>query len=143
MSIGALKAHAFGGGQTVASVVDMFIVVVSYSFGLGLLFLGTSVINPSELWVDLLIALPLIAGIHLLANVLAGAYGHVWGHASTNEAMRVVVANACALLSIAGLNLLLRQTGVGVDGDLVIIPWSVIAVGGLLSMLLMGIVRFR
>jgi FlaA1/EpsC-like NDP-sugar epimerase len=75
-----------------------------------------------------------------VANIVAGAYGHVWEHASTDEAMRVVFANAAAGALVLALSYLLKE--VGSEGKLVI-PVAVVVVGSFLSLAGMGAVRFR
>ncbi|MFV2070559.1 MAG: nucleoside-diphosphate sugar epimerase/dehydratase, partial [Pirellulales bacterium] len=88
-------------------------------------------------WIDLATALPFIVAIHLISNALAGAYGRVWEYASTNEAVRLVAANGGASATILVLAWVVRdQIGV-------VIPFSTLVVGGLLSFLIMGLVRFR
>ena len=119
------------------AAVDVFVVVAAYTLGLALRMLDPLVIDPTELWSNLAIAMPVIVVIHLSTNVLAGAYGHVWEHASTNEAGRVLIANAAASVTLILLNWWIRQLG-----DF-LIPYSVLVVGGLVSLFAMGLVRFR
>lgn len=117
--------------------VDVFLVLAAYTLGLGFRMLDPMVGDPRVFWIDLAIAMPAIVGIHLLANVLAGAYGHVWEHASADEAGQVVVANAIAGGVVLSLALIMR-------GQLeMVIPYSVIVVGAGLSLSGMGLVRFR
>lgn len=119
------------------AVVDLFVVVAAYTFGLGLRMIDPLVGDSTGFWGDLALAMPVIAAIHLVANVVSGTYGHVWEHASTSEAMRVVVANTTASALLIGLNWLVRQ------GGEFLVPYSVLVVGGLVSLLAMGLVRFR
>lgn len=119
------------------AAVDVFVVVAAYTLGLALRMLDPLVVDPTELWSNLAIAMPVIVVIHLSTNVLAGAYGHVWEHASTNEAGRVLIANAAASGTLILLNWWIRQLG-----DF-LIPYSVLVVGGLVSLFAMGLVRFR
>ena len=119
------------------AAVDIFVVVAAYTLGLALRMLDPLVGQSTELWWNLALATPAILVIHLLANVLAGAYGHVWEHASTTEAGRVLVANVAASGILVIANWVIRQTGE------FLIPFSVLIVGGLLSVFAMGLVRFR
>ncbi|HJQ77219.1 MAG TPA: nucleoside-diphosphate sugar epimerase/dehydratase [Acidimicrobiia bacterium] len=121
------------------AITDLFIVVASYTLGLGLRMLDPLVGDSPNLWVDLARAMPVIVLVHLAANVLCGAYGHVWEHASTSEAARVVVANAAAGAVVVGGNFALRAA----TGGEVVIPWLTIVVGPLISLYAMGLVRFR
>ena len=121
------------------AALDIFIVVAVYTLGLAVRMLDTSIVDGGDLWLDLGKAMPVIIVVHLLANVAAGAYGHVWEHASTSEAARVVVANTAASVVLVVANSFLRATG----SELVVIPWTVFAIGGLLSLFGMGMVRFR
>jgi FlaA1/EpsC-like NDP-sugar epimerase len=121
------------------ATLDIFVVIAAYTLGLAVRMLDPLVSETTDLWSDLVIAMPLIVGIHMLANVVAGAYGHVWEHASTSEAARVVVANAGASAVLVFANLLVRAF----DPEFLLIPWSVFVVGGLVSLFAMGMVRFR
>ncbi len=121
------------------AAMDVFIVVAVYTLGLAVRMLDSSIVDGGELWIDLAMAMPVIVMVHLLANVAAGAYGHVWEHASTSEAARVVVANTSAAVVLVSANSLLRAIG----SEVVVIPWTVFAIGGLLSLFAMGMVRFR
>lgn len=119
------------------AIVDVFIVVTSYSVGLGLRMLDPLVQETQPFWLDLAMAMPVIVLVHVVANVVAGAYGHVWEYASTSEATRVALANAAAVALVFVLSWLARTE------IAVLLPYSVVVVGGLLSLLGMGLVRFR
>jgi FlaA1/EpsC-like NDP-sugar epimerase len=119
------------------AVLDVFVVVAAYTLGLALRMLDPLVGEAAEFWSDLAMAMPVIVVVHLLANIAAGGYGHVWEHASTSEAVRVVIANVGAGVLLVAGNLWARHT------DLLLIPWSVPVVGGLVSLFAMGMVRFR
>jgi FlaA1/EpsC-like NDP-sugar epimerase len=119
------------------AAIDFVVIVAAYSIGLGLRMLDPLVGNPGEFWLELLIALPFIALIHLTANALAGAYGHVWEYASLSEAVRLMIANGAASAVVLSLALLVR-------GPLgLVVPVGTLVMGSLLSLLLMGLVRFR
>ena len=119
------------------AAVDVLIVVAAYTVGLGLRMLDAGIGDVRVFWIDLAMALPFIVAIHLVANALAGAYGRVWEYASTSEALGLVAANGGASASILVLGWAVRdQIGI-------VIPFSTLVVGGLLSFLMMGLVRFR
>jgi len=119
------------------AAVDLVVVVAAYAIGLALRMLDTVGADTSAYWVDLARAMPVIIAVHLLANALAGAYGHVWEYASMSEALRLMVANAGASMAIVAMVLVWREPlGLSMSvGSLVI--------GGFMSLLLMGLVRFR
>lgn len=120
------------------AALDVFVVVAAYNLGLGLRMLDSGIGDPSGLWADLALVMPLIVVVHLVANIASGAYGHVWEHASTSEAARVVIANLAASFVVLAGNLVARTY----DPDFVV-PLSVIVIGGLVSLFAMGLVRFR
>jgi len=154
VSSGATNGNTLGRGQSIAAAasrvrvdiafaaMDIFVVVASYSLGLGLRSLDEAVGDVPGLWADLLIAMPVIVLVHIVANIVAGAYGHVWEHASTNEALRVVLANGFAVAIVFSLNLLMRILDDGLEDEFVV-PLTAIVIGGLVSLLAMGMVRFR
>jgi FlaA1/EpsC-like NDP-sugar epimerase len=118
------------------AVVDIFIIVAAYTFGMAVRMLDPGVEAGRAFWVDLALAMPVIVMVHLVANVLAGAYGHVWEHASTDEAVQVVLANVVSGAVLLTLAWFTR------DFD-VVVPFAVIIVGAGLSLAGMGLVRFR
>ena len=120
------------------AALDIFIVITAYTLGLALRMLDQQVDNP-ELWPDLMMAMPIIIVVHLLANMAAGTYGHVWEHASTSEAARVAAANIAASTALFAAVGIMRWG----DWDVVLVPISVLAIGGLVSLFGMGMVRFR
>ena len=120
------------------AIIDVFVVIAAYSVGLGLRSLDSAVTGHSEFWRVLFIAMPVIVLVHLLTNVVAGAYGHVWEHASTSEALRVVAASGVATGVLLLTSRLVRQPA----PDFVV-PYAVIVIGGLLSLMAMGMIRFR
>jgi len=124
------------------AVVDVVVVISAYTMGLAVRMIDPGVESDSGLWNDLVTALPVIVGLHLVTNVLAGTYGHVWEHASTTEAVRVALANGSATAILFFLSWLVREpTGLFDPG--VLVPYSVVVMGGLLSLLTMGLIRFR
>jgi uncharacterized membrane protein len=61
----------------------------------------------------------------------------VWEHASIAEAFRVALANVAAAATLLFISYLAQAS------ETLIIPYSVIVLGGLLSLFGMGLVRFR
>lgn len=120
------------------AALDVFVVIAAYNLGLGLRMLDSDIGDPSGLWANLALVMPLIVLVHLVANIASGAYGHVWEHASTSEAARVVIANLAASVVVLAGNWVARIY----DPDFVV-PLSVIVIGGLVSLFAMGLVRFR
>jgi len=123
------------------AVVDLFVVASAYFLALGFRMLDRivdpSLEDPSTYFRNLALALPIIAVVHLIYNVWAGAYGHVWEHASIAEAFRVALANVAAAATLLFISYLAQAS------ETLIIPYSVIVLGGLLSLFGMGLVRFR
>ncbi len=118
------------------AIVDVFIIVAAYTFGLAVRMLDPGVDTGREFWVDLAMAMSVIVIVHLVANVLAGAYGHVWEYASTDEAVQVVLANVVSGAVLLTLSWFARQFGI-------VVPYAVVVVGAGLTLAGMGLVRFR
>lgn len=116
--------------------VDLLVVAMSYLAGLALRMLDSAVDDPVSYWDDLFVVLPFIAVTYVIANMLAGAYGHVWEHASMSEALRVATANTVATLAVLGGTWVARRWDI-------VVPVATVVLGGLFSLLLMGLVRFR
>lgn len=120
------------------ATIDVLVVVAAYTLGLALRMLDPLVSDPLSYWGDLFSwAMLAIVAIHLATNAMAGAYGHVWEHASMNEAVRVVAANAVATSLVLFGSVGARETLA------VTIPVSAVVLGGFFSMLFMGLIRFR
>jgi FlaA1/EpsC-like NDP-sugar epimerase len=121
--------------------VDAMVIAFAYMSALGLLSLDQELAG--VWWARVAVALPVIIGVHLLANVAMGAYGHVWEYASISEARRVIAASFWA-----GSVLLLATLALG-DFDIVEgpgdrpVPLSVLVLGSLISLGFLGAVRFR
>lgn len=117
--------------------IDVFIVVAAYTVALALRMLDPDVNDPVGYFKSLAVLMPVIVLIHLTANVIAGAYGHVWEHASMDEAKKVVLANVGAGLTVLVLTRFLQVT---VADNLTV---SIAVIGAFLSLGGMGLVRFR
>ncbi|MEX2250742.1 MAG: nucleoside-diphosphate sugar epimerase/dehydratase [Acidimicrobiia bacterium] len=118
--------------------IDIFIVIAAYSIAMAIRMLDPGIADPRSYFSDLAKLMPLIIVTHIVANVIAGAYGHVWEHASTDEAMKVVVANAAAGTLVLVVSYYLEFSHI----DLVL-PVGVVVMGALFSLAGMGLVRFR
>jgi FlaA1/EpsC-like NDP-sugar epimerase len=123
--------------DVVFAAVDVTIIMGAYTFALAFRMLDPMVGDVRKFWVHLAITLPAIVFIHLAANVVAGAYGHIWEHASTDEARQVVVANAMAGTLILGMGWYVR------DAFEIVVPFGVLLIGAFLTLAAMGLVRFR
>ena len=134
LSVAASRLRA----DLVFAFIDVFVVVAAYTVGLALRMLDPGVDHPLVYWSTLFIALPVIVAVHIAANAMAGAYGHVWEHASTDEAIRVILATASASGVLILTSVIVRESGV-----VRIIPYATLVIGGLLTVGLMGLVRFR
>jgi len=119
--------------------IDVFIVIAAYTIALAIRMLEPlGVENPQTFARDFSKLLPIIVLIHIVANMASGAYGHVWEHASTDEAMKVVMAN-----SVAGTVVLALSYGLRTSWFDIVLPVSVVVVGAFLCLAGMGLVRFR
>ena len=122
------------------AIIDLVLVAFAYSTASALRMLDPSVGRADEYWISLFRLLPLIAAVHILANFIVGAYGHVWEFASIGEARLVILANSIASFSIWGLA---GAWDVMNPDRLNPIPLSVLVMGSTFTILGMGAVRFR
>ncbi len=122
----------------VFAFIDVLIIISAYAVALVIRMLDSGVVDPRRYFIDLAIALPLIILIHILANVMSGAYGHVWEHASTEEAMKVVRANVVAGVLVLGTSFILKALP-----NEIVVPITVVVMGSFLTLAGMGLVRFR
>jgi FlaA1/EpsC-like NDP-sugar epimerase len=114
------------------AAIDSFTVVGAYLMALAIRMVDPGV--PERYWTDLLRILPLLVAAHLVANVLAGAYGHVWEHASIAEAKQVLVSNL-GVMAVAGGFVMFQESHP--------VPVTTIVLGALFTTAGMGLVRFR
>ena len=121
------------------AAIDAVIVVFAYMAALVLRFVDLQTISP-KWWQGFLISLPIVMIVHLSANFLFGAYGHVWEYASVEEAMRLVFAALSSAVLLLGGLLAYRTMNGGTDG---LVPIMVLAVGAGFTLAGMGVVRFR
>jgi FlaA1/EpsC-like NDP-sugar epimerase len=119
------------------AIIDSFLIVMAYMTALMLRFLEEG--TPTFWWNNFLVVLPLIVGVHLVANVAFGTYGHVWEYASVAEAVRMVGAAVMAAIVLLTATLTARAV-FDLTGP---IPISVLVIGAMLTLGGMGAVRFR
>lgn len=119
--------------------IDVLVVIGAYTMALALRMLDPLVGDVYSFWMGLMAAMPFIVIVHLLANAVAGAYGHVWEYASVSEATRLAIANFAATGVIVFSNWVARDI-IGID---LVVPYLTLVTGGLLTFLFSGLVRFR
>ena len=112
------------------ALLDVVMVVVAYT---ALLLFRFEFAVPTEYWERFRFFLPVAIAVHLIANRVWGAYGHMWQHASVEEARNLVLAGATAEVVLV--------IGFSFSSDSM--PISVRAVGPLLATALMGAFRFQ
>lgn len=124
--------------DVVFAMVDAAIVVIAYSAALLLRFIDFQGVTP-DWWKGFVLVLPVVIIVHVVANLIFGAYGHVWEFASVEEAMRVVAATATASITLFVGMMTYRE----ISGEVGPVPVMVLAVGALLTLGGMGAARFR
>lgn len=88
---------------------------------------------PSDVWRSVAVWLPFAVAVGLASLWAFGLYGHVWRHASADEARRLLGACGAILLILVGSELMRGQP----------VPWSVVFFGTGLGGFLLGAVRFQ
>jgi FlaA1/EpsC-like NDP-sugar epimerase len=121
------------------AAVDALLVMVAYGAALMLRFVDLPEGVPTRWWESFGLVIPLIVAIHILSNIAFGAYGHVWQFASIAEAVKIVLANICAGATLL-VGLFVFRAVSDESGP---IPIGSLALGALLTVALMGAVRFR
>ena len=124
--------------DSVFAAVDAITVAIAYAAAMVLRFMDVETVA-SGWWRSFFVLLPVIVGTHLVANLLVGAYGHVWELASVEEAMRLVAAAFAAGTLLAGGVYSIAL----VTGGARLMPISVIVLGSTLALGGMGAMRFR
>ena len=112
------------------ALLDAVLLTVAFVTVLVLRFDG---VVPASVWSSVLPWLPFAAGVGVFSLWAFGLYGHVWRHASIDEARRLLDASLSTLLILTGVELL-RGQGV---------PWSLVLLGTGLGAFLLGAVRFQ
>lgn len=118
-------------GDVALAFLDCFLVLTAYT---ALVLLRFELSVPSHFWARLRVFLPVAVLVHLVANRLWGAYGHMWEHASIEEARRLLLAGLTSGAVLFGL--------FAWEGPLRM-PLSVLLMGPLFTSLLLGAVRFQ
>jgi FlaA1/EpsC-like NDP-sugar epimerase len=135
VSSGAARVRA----DIAFAFIDVFIIIGAYTIALAIRLLDPfGVENPQRYFRDFAKVIPLIIVVHIVANMIAGAYGHVWEFASTDEAMKVVIANTGAGILLLGVSYYLKITA-----SELVLPVAVVVIGAFLTLAGMGLVRFR
>jgi len=127
-----LRRRSFSVDTFVLMAVDVISILISFLLALAFRFDGRI---PAVGWQGLVRAMPLIAGVFLISNLLFGLYQHVWRFTSPHEVLMIGLSTiGCTLLLIVGD--LFWTAGRPV-------PISVLALGGLLSYGLFTVARYR
>ena len=111
-------------------LLDAALLAVAYAAVLVLRFDGSV---PASIWGDVLPWLPFAAAVGVTMMWSFGLYGHVWRHASADEARRLLDACLAMLMVLVGIELVRGQS----------VPWSIIVLGTGLGAFLLGAIRFQ
>jgi FlaA1/EpsC-like NDP-sugar epimerase len=114
-------------------LMDIAVAMGAYLVPLVLRFEGRV---PGRYWESYWLFIPLVAAIHVGANLVFRLYGHMWRYASVEEARRVIGAAASAGAVVIVLSEFL-------SADERVLPLSVVVFGAFLSLLGFGAVRFQ
>lgn len=121
------------------AVIDVLLIVLAYVAASVFRMLDPNVVNADRYWRSLVVVLPFVVVIHVLSNLVAGVYGHVWEYASVSEARRVLVGSTIASGVIV-------STAIGWDlthVQLNPVPLGTLVMGATFTIAAMGAVRFR
>lgn len=122
------------------AVVDLFIIVAGYTMATALRMLDVDVTTPWLFWTGLGRVLPILIGVHLIANIVTGTYGHMWEYASISEARKVIISNVAAAGIIVFVVTPLADAAS--EGPRYF-PYGVAVLGSILVLAGMGLIRFR
>jgi FlaA1/EpsC-like NDP-sugar epimerase len=114
-------------------LLDIAVAVVAYLIPLVLRFEGRV---PGVYWGNFWRFMPLVAAVHLGANLVFRLYGHMWRYASVEEARRVIGAATTAGIAV----IILGELG---GGNTRVLPLSVLVFGAFLALLGFGAIRFQ
>jgi FlaA1/EpsC-like NDP-sugar epimerase len=114
-------------------LLDVAVAVVAYLIPLVLRFEGRV---PGFYWENFWQFMPLVAAVHLGANLVFRLYGHMWRYASVEEARRVIGAATTAGIAVIVLGEL-------IGGNTRVLPLSVLVFGAFLALLGFGAIRFQ
>ncbi|WP_051062412.1 polysaccharide biosynthesis protein [Ilumatobacter nonamiensis] len=131
-----VRAWARVAGRTVRMRSDILMVVLDATLALvafaAMLLLRFDGAVPTDRWSNFWEFAPIAVAVVLLSNFAWGLYGQVWKHASLFEARQLVMSGATILTVLVALEWGTRD-----------IPVSVVVTGSILTMMLMGLVRFQ
>ena len=113
------------------ALLDCFIVFTVYTV---LLVLRFDLDVPAAYWDRFLVFLPVAMVVHLLANRVWRTYGHMWEHASVEEARRLLLAGASAEIALLAIFVWPSRYR---------LPLSVLLIGPVLATIVMGATRFQ
>ena len=124
-------------GDLPLALLDCFMVTTSYAL---LLVLRFELSVPSDYWGHFLAFLAVALVAHVAANRVWGAYGHMWRHASFEEARRLLFAGGSVAAVLAGL-LAWPDGPLSWEGRHM--PLSIVLVGPFVATTAMAAVRFQ
>jgi FlaA1/EpsC-like NDP-sugar epimerase len=114
-------------------LMDVAVALAAYLVPMVLRFEGRV---PGRYWESYWLFVPLVAAIHVGANLAFRLYGHMWRYASVEEARRVIGSTVSA-----GAVVVLLSEVLGSDGRHV--PLSVVVFGTFLTLVGFGAIRFQ
>src|SRR5687767_7162133 len=82
------------------ALLDALLVVVAYC---SIFVVRFDLAVPQRFWSGFRTFLPLAVVVHLLCNWRCGLYGQMWRHASLQEACRVIMASATAMVVLSSI----------------------------------------
>jgi FlaA1/EpsC-like NDP-sugar epimerase len=113
------------------ALLDCFVVFTVY---LALLVLRFDLEVPADYWDRFLVFLPVAMLVHLVANRVWRTYGHMWEHASVEEARRLLLAGLTAEIALLAIFVWPARYR---------LPLSVLLIGPFLATIVMGATRFQ
>ena len=123
-------------GRTVRMKSDVVMVLLDAVLALvafaGMLVLRFDGSVPDRRWAEFWDFAPIVIAVVLGSNFVWGLYGQVWKHASLFEARQLAMSGVSILTILAALQWGTRD-----------VPISVVVSGSILTMMLMGLVRFQ
>lgn len=113
----------------VIAAMDVVLCLTAFISALVLRFEGRV---PGAFWNRFWNFMPFVGLIVLISNAVCGLYGKVWRHASIHEARRLLASGSLMVSSLLVLETTTRR-----------LPYSVVAIGVMGTVALMGLVRFQ
>jgi FlaA1/EpsC-like NDP-sugar epimerase len=112
------------------AALDVVLTSAAYA---GLLLIRFDGKISSAAWSDFGRFLPVALLVHLFVGAAWGLHGNVWSHASIEEARRIILAGATSTAFLVVYALVFDTA----------VPWSVVVLGGGVSVALVGATRFQ